>query len=164
VKIIIISLKYHPGHYSHIIAFNSLFNEIGLKCSLIINKEFKKLDPSISISSFNDLLLKDDVNLDFTLFLFPTFRNIVEIFRIKIFTKSKIIYVFHEPIDSFYEFYKTGFNFFQIIRLFLINIINIFTIIFSNFIILPSNRAFGIFEKKYKIWNKNNNHKKMKKK
>ena len=155
MKSIIISLKYHPGHYSHIVAFNSLFKDIGFSCSLIINKDFKKLDPNISTFSVNDFFTRSDVNLNFTLFLFPTLRNIIEIFKVKIFTKSKIIYVFHEPIDSYYEFYKAGFSFFQILRLFFINIINIFTISFSNYIILPSNKAFSTFEKKYKIWNKN---------
>jgi len=155
INAIIISLKYHPGHYSHIKAFFALFHDIGVSCQLVVNNNYRKLDSTISNSSLNELLIRRDKKFDYALFLFPHIRNIFEILKIKLFSKSKIIYVFHEPISSYNEFYKSGFSFWGIIKLFVINLVNVITVVLSYKIILPSSKALKIYKEKYKFWNKN---------
>jgi hypothetical protein len=153
MKVIIVSLKYHPGHLSHIIAFSKIFREIGVECSLLIHEEFKKLDPTISPLIVNSLSLTDKNRVSPAFFLFPTLGNLREIIKIKIFTGARVTYVFHEPINSYKEFHKAGFNYLQLLRLFFVNLVNKITVLMADHIILPSNRAISIYELSYRKFN-----------
>jgi hypothetical protein len=153
LKACIVSLKYHPGHFSHLTANYLLFKELGIDSLLLINEEFKKLDLENSLNIINQITLSQYCNYKVVIIWFPNLRNIIELLKFKIFGKANIVYVFHEPINSYLDFYKSGFNCFKILTLFFVNAINIFTILFCSHIILPSKKALDIYQKKYKFWN-----------
>ena len=152
-KALIISLKYHPGHFSHLIAYYSLLKDIGYNSHLYINKKFANLDIDSSYNKIYDISILDYKKFDIVIFLFPSFKNILEIIKFRILSSSKIIYLFHEPIISYNEFYKSGFNIFYLIKLFFIDTINKFLIFLSSKIILSSVKALNVYNKKYNFLN-----------
>ena len=152
-KVLIVSLKYHPGHYSHLIAYYSLLQDLGYDSYLLINNKFADLDKESAYNKLYNMPISNYKKFYLVIFLFPSLKNILEIIKFKIFSSSKIIYLFHEPINSYNEFYKTGFNTFQIIILFFIDIINKITIFLSDKLILPSKTALSVYKKKYNLWN-----------
>ena len=147
-KVAVISFKFHPGHYSHLIAFYSLLKELYFSPVLYVNKKFDSLDTLNIFKKIHFLQFNQYHEYDVAFFLFPSLRNVLEILKFRAFSSVKIIYVFHEPINSYYDFYKSGFGFFQIFKLFIIDLINIFVILFSDKIILSSNTAFSVYYKK----------------
>lgn len=153
-KIAIISLKYHPGHYSHLIASYQLLESCGFNCVLYVNKKFNSLDSSNYFNKVNKIQINEYKDYKFAIFWFPSIRNIFDILKFKLLGKTKIVYVFHEPIDSYSDFYNSGFNFIKICKLFLIDIFNKITLLFSNHIILPSQKALKVYKKKYTRFNK----------
>ena len=146
-KVLIVSLKYHPGHYSHLIAYYSLLQDLGYDSYLLINNKFADLDKESAYNKLYNMPISNYKKFYLVIFLFPSLKNILEIIKFKIFSSSKIIYLFHEPINSYNEFYKTGFNTFQIIKLFFIDIINKITIFLSDKLILPSKTALSVYKK-----------------
>lgn len=153
-KAAIISLKFHPGHYSHLIANYHLLRQCDVECVLYVNTKFNDLDTTSSINKVNNLFLSDYKEYDFAFFWFPSHLNLLEIFKFRILGSAKIVYVFHEPIENYNVFYKSGFNLLKLSKLFLIDIINKLTITFASHVILPSEKALSIYEKKYYRFNK----------
>jgi len=150
---VIVSLKYHPGHYSHLIAYYSLLKDIGYDSHLYINKKFAHLDVDNSYNKIYDISILNYKKFDIVIFLFPSLKNILEIIKFRVLSSSKVIYLFHEPIISYNEFYKSGFNIFHLIKLFFIDTINKFIIFLSSKVILSSKKALNVYKKKYNFLN-----------
>ena len=75
--------------------------------------------------------------------------------KFKISKKTQLIYVFHEPFDSFINYYKSGFKLFKIVKMSLVNLISLVTTLLCNTIILPSKKAVNLYKKKGVFFNKN---------
>ncbi len=156
MNVLIVSLNFNPGHFSHLIANYNLFLDCGFKPYLYINKTFNKMDESHKYEIVNDFeQIKKLKTVDVAVFWFPSFFNIVEIIRLRMLYDSKIVYVFHEPFDSIKNYYSSGFGAKKILKIFLVNLINIIVTIFAHKIILPSSKAFNLYKKKYTFFNKN---------
>jgi len=156
MNVLVVSLKFNPGHFSHLIANYNLFLDCGFKPYLYVNKSFNKMDETHKydkINSFN--IVRKLKTVEAAVFWFPSFLNIIDIIRLRIIYKSKIAYVFHEPFDSIKNYYSSGFSFKKIFKIFLINVINIIVVILAHKIILPSSKAFNLYKKKYAFLNKN---------
>lgn len=147
MKAIVVSLKFNPGHVSHMIASYKQLNELGYETFFYISKKFLEFLPS----DFSNkcILWGDETPKDISVafFLFPSHFNIYEIIRLKIKYKTKIIYVFHEPIDKYKEYILSGYSQFQTIKRRLINFINIITVRMANVVILPSRKALTKYDK-----------------
>jgi glycosyltransferase involved in cell wall biosynthesis len=156
MNILIISLNFNPGHFSHLIANYKLFEDCGLTPYLYINKALNHMDKGNKFNKINNQgELRKLKKISIAIFWFPSLRNIIEIIRLRIFFKSKIIYIYHEPFDSIKSYYKAGFGFKRIIEIYLINLVNIPVILFSHIIVLPSVAALSLYQKKYTFLNKN---------
>ena len=154
-KCLIVSLKYHAGHWSHIVATYSLFNELGYDTYLHVNREFVSSKVGDEFRICNNLTLSDYKRYKTVIVLFPNVKNTWEICKLKIFGNVKILYLFHEPVDNYISFYRSGFTLLQLIKLFFINQFNKFTAYISTIILLPSNTSFLTYSRDYKYLNRN---------
>jgi hypothetical protein len=156
MKAIIVSLKFNPGHFSHLVANYKLFMDSGFTPYMFVNRLFNQMDERNEFHKINYIKeLKALKKIDTAVFWFPSLRNIFEIMRLRIFFKSKIIYIYHEPFDSIINYYKSGFRFKKILKICLIHLVNIPTIMLSDSIVLPSEASFSLFKKKYTYLNNN---------
>lgn len=153
---IIVSLNFNPGHFSHLIANYKLFKDAGISPCLFINKSFNRMDEE---NEFTKINTSHELNtlepIDIAVFWFPSLRNIMEILRLRFKYNSKIIYIYHEPFDSIRNYYNSGFRFKKILKICLINIVNIPVILLSHRIVMPSKASFALYEKKYAHLNNN---------
>lgn len=152
---LIVSLNFNPGHFSHLIANYKLFEELDYKPFLFINDSFTKMDVDNKYDKIYNLNNFKKTEIGVAVFWFPSLNNIWQIVKLNIFFKSKIVYVFHEPFDSFKNYYKSGFGVIKILKIFLINLLNILILFLSDSVILPSNSSLLLYKKKYKWINKN---------
>lgn len=159
MNVLIISLNFNPGHFSHLVANYKLFEDSGFISHLYINKSFNQMDEKDEFRKINKPReLHKLKEIKAAVFWFPSLKNIIEIIRLRIFFKSKIIYVYHEPFDSIKNYYNSGFRFKKIVKICLINVVNIPIILLAHKIILPSASALSLYEKKYTLLNKNYAH------
>jgi hypothetical protein len=157
-KALIVSLNFNPGHLSHLIASYKQCKEIGYEPYLYINEKFKYYihDTTIQYYTYGNLPDKFHKNDFLIIFWFPSTRNIIELLKFKIKSKSQFCYVFHEPFDSLANYYKSGFSIPKILRIIVINLISLLTVSLSTLILLPSQKAHSLYLKnKLKIFNKN---------
>ena len=153
---LIVSLNFHPGHFSHLVANYKLFEDAGLVSHLYVNKLFNKMDENKEYRKLNSSSEFDKLkDIGVAVFWFPSLKNILEIIRLKLLFKAKIIYVYHEPFDSIKNYYNSGFRFKKILKICLINLVNMPVLFFSNKVILPSQSSLALYEKKY-TWLNNN--------
>jgi hypothetical protein len=148
---LIVSLKFNPGHFSHLIASYKILESLGYTPYLYIDEKFNKMDEENlyrKVNSSSQLSELGDVDVSF--FWFPSLKNIPEIFKLKRSSNSKIIYVYHEPFDSWLNYYNAGFGIVKIFRIWLINLVNLLILSLSNEVILPSPVSLKLYEKKYK--------------
>jgi glycosyltransferase involved in cell wall biosynthesis len=154
MKALVSSLNFNPGHFSHLVANYKLFEDLGFKPYLFINRALSIMDTNDMYDKVYDLKGFSKADIQIAVFWFPSLNNIIQIIKLKLFFKSRIIYVFHEPFDSFINYYMSGFGFFKICKIYLINLVNILTIFLSDSVVLPSNSAISLYKKKYKYFNK----------
>ena len=145
MNVLIISKKFHPGHYSHLIAYYHLFEEIGYNPILFLHKDYNKYDENGIYKKINSIKYLDVNNVFYSFFCFPHHTNLFLALKLKLVYNSKILYLFHEPFDSIHNYYNTGFTIIKIIKIILIDIFNIIFLLLTNFIILPSNKSLRQF-------------------
>ncbi len=155
MKTVIISLNFNPGHFSHLIANYKLYQDLGEDPVLYVDSQFIKMDENGAYEKITSLSEIDGGKVKNSVFWFPSLKNIGEIIKLKYKYKSKIAYVFHEPFDSVKNYRNGGFSWSKIAKVYLINLVNIFTIILSDAVILPSDKAYELYKKNYKKFNSN---------
>lgn len=156
MNVLIVSLNFNPGHFSHLTANYKLFNDLGFKPYLYVNRSFNQMDGKNEFNKINSLYeLKKPRTINAAVFWFPCLRNIFEIIRLRFFYKSKIIYIYHEPFESIKNYYDSGFRFKKIVKICLIHFVSIPVILLSHRIVLPSSSSFSLYKKKYTFLNKN---------
>ncbi len=150
MRALVVSLNFNPGHFSHLVANYKLLEELGYKPYLYIHSSFNEMDPQ---NLYRRINFMKDINkmeaISLSVFWFPSLKNIAEIIKLRLFFHTKIFYVYHEPFDSFVSYYEAGFEPSKILKIYLINIVNIFILILSHQIILPSVSALSLYKKKY---------------
>lgn len=142
---LIVSLKAHPGHVSHLLASYKQCDEIGYEPYLYVAEGFKDFIPS----SFNTIY--DDSskirNVGLVIFLFPNPRNLLLLSRVKRQNKGiKVVYLFHEPLTNLDTYRKSGFTTIQMIKLVLVDVLERITVKTSDLVLLPSKRALDYYE------------------
>ena len=154
-KCLIISLKYHAGHWSHIVATYSLFEDLGYDSCILVNEQFVTDKLKSDYRVCENLNFVDYRLYDIVIVLFPYFKNTLQLLKFKLLGRARLIYFFHEPISSYRLFYNSGFSIVQLLRLFLINQFNKLTTCIVTTIILPSETSFLIYKRNYKYLNGN---------
>lgn len=152
---LIISLNFHPGHVSHMVASYKQCEELGYMASYFVDPGFENYLPK------NSRILKNVINscptTDLAIFLFPSHKNLPLIWKMK--NKGvKVVYIFHEPLSSMSDYRKAGFSYKHLAKLWLINCINQLTVKLSDIILLPSKKAVDFYEKNPLYTNQNYNY------
>lgn len=154
MKALIVSLKFHPGHFSHLIANYKLFSEKNFDTYLYVDPLFNKMDEKEHFQKINSPKeFKKFEKIDVAVFWFPSLKNILEMFRLRFFYGAKIFYVYHEPFDSIKNYYSAGFNVKKIFKICLINLVHVPILLLSHRVILPSPSSYKIYKKKYTFLN-----------
>lgn len=149
---LIISLNFHPGHVSHMVASYRQFEELGYKSVYCVNKGFLNYLPDKSRIRVSGIGKIHEVTV--AIFLFPSHKNLILIRKLKK-NYSKIIYIFHEPLAPLKEYRKAGFSYKYLTKLWIINRISCQTVKWSDVVLLPSKKAFEYYNANPLYQNKN---------
>lgn len=135
---IIISLNFHPGHVSHMVASYRQLEGLGYESVYFVDEGFVSFLPKDSrIRVYG----KDKVvNVFVALFVFPSQKNLLLIRKLKR-QGAKIIYIFHEPLSPLKEYRKAGFSYKYLAKLWVINWISCLTVKWSDAVLVPSRKA-----------------------
>ena len=144
MKAILVSKRFHPGHFSHILANALLFQEANYEVLLDIHPSYEKLESDVNLFTTVDFF--DWLNLsksDVIVIWAPSITAIFLLFFASIRSSATKVYIYHEPFTSFHSYRASGFSFFKTLRVYLISLVNKIICSLSNKIILPSTRAYS---------------------
>lgn len=142
-KILLVSVKFHLGHISHIRAWSESLSKLGHDVYILTNHRLHKIlvDEGISFKIFHRNEKYSGIYL-----LFPSLMNLLVA---SYYRKSKIFFWFHEPINSIMEFRYSGFSLIACLKLVIIDVVNRITAKLSSTVLLPSTKSLEIYKKKY---------------
>ena len=143
MKVLIISLNFHPGHVSHMVASYKQCEELGYESVYYVAPVFKDYLPNGSRIVKHGM--KSCPEADLAIFLFPSQKNLKLIWRMKR-QGTKVVYIFHEPLAPIKEYRKAGFSYIYLAKLCVINRISSLTVKWSNLILLPSRKAVDLYK------------------
>lgn len=140
---LIISLNFHPGHVSHMVASYKQCEELGYESVFYVNPAFIPYLPKSSrIVSAVDCA---HIQADLAIFLFPSQKNLSLIWKLKR-QGTKIVYIFHEPLAPMKVYRKAGFSIKYLAKLWVIDHVSALTVKWSDFILIPSRKAIKYYE------------------
>ena len=140
---LIISLNFHPGHVSHMVASYKQCEELGYESVFYVNPAFIPYLPKSSrIVSAVDCA---HIQADLAIFLFPSQKNLSLIRKLKR-QGTKIVYIFHEPLAPMKVYRKAGFSIKYLAKLWVIDHVSALTVKWSDFILIPSRKAIKYYE------------------
>lgn len=144
MRVCVVSLKFSPGHFSHMIAYAELFRELGHDVFLFLSKDYSKM---IEEQEIPVLFFGEDVHYpeaDFVLFQnVSTINHKVAAHYRK--AGSKILYVYHEPFDSISEYLKEGIK--QAVKAVAAHYFSVKLLKLCNLVIVPSNFALKLYRR-----------------
>lgn len=151
---LVVSLNFNPGHVSHLVASYRQMEELGYDSIYYVNDSFSSFLPP------NERFVTESKGnapkANVVIFLFPSQKNILEIWRQKK-HGAKIIYIFHEPLAPMKVYRKAGFSYKYLAKLWVINQISRLTVKWSDAILLPSNKAVELYRTN-SLYNNDNYH------
>lgn len=140
---LVISLNFHPGHVSHMVASYRQMEELGYESICCVADGFVNYLPKDSRIC---LYGKDELpNASVAIFVFPSQKNLLLIRKLKK-QGTKIVYIFHEPLAPMNVYRKAGFSYKYLAKLWVINRISSLTVKWSDLILLPSNKAVEYYK------------------
>lgn len=152
MKALIISLNFHPGHVSHMVASYKQCEELGYQSIFYVDSEFENYLPHECRMLINGR--HSCPVTDIAIFLFPSQKNLPLIWKMK--RKGvRMVYIFHEPLSPMSDYRKAGFSYKYLAKLWVINRISQWTVKWSDLILLPSRKAVDFYEKNPLYKNRN---------
>lgn len=148
---LIISLNFHPGHVSHLVASYKQCQEIGYEPIYFVNPEFRDYLPSRQRITYSTDTLPE---CDLAIFLFPSLYNLRSICKLKK-HGTKIVYIFHEPLAPLRHYRESGFSYMYLAKLWVIDHVSALTVKWSDIVLLPSNKAIKYYNENPLYQNKN---------
>ena len=150
MKVVIVSMRFNPGHFSHLAATYRLFKEEGCTPLLLVHPKFNDMAAAEGMDCVNDLhALRRLGPIGGAVFWFPSIYNIFLILMLRVLHRAHSVYVFHEPIASFREFRRAGFDGRRLLRIFLVSTVSAVICALVDHIILPSRRAEQAYRARY---------------
>lgn len=151
-KALIISLNFHPGHVSHMVASYRQLEELGYESVYCVADGFV---PYLPKDSKICVYGKDGVaEVSVAVFVFPSQKNLLLIRKLKR-QGAKIIYIFHEPLAPMSVYRKAGFSYKYLAKLWVINRISSLTVKWSDAVLVPSKKAEEFYHANPLYKNKN---------
>lgn len=151
MKTVISSLNFSPGHLSHIVAYAKLFREIGYDVFLWLHKEYKRIIKDIE---FPIIWYPEESIGDTDIILFVNVSTINHKYAQVLKRKgSKVIYLYHEPWESFRQYLKEGIK--QALKATIAHFYSIKLLKNSDLVIVPSKYALNLYKNKDIKYNEN---------
>lgn len=149
----IISLNFNPGHVSHLIAGYMQMKDLGYEPVCLVHQKFVDFLPEkISCAVYG----KDEiVPCDVAMFLFPSEKNLRMMRRLRRKYKTKILYLFHEPLDSLKAYWAAEKSVTHILKTWAVGLVNAVTVRLSDAVILPSEKALRLYDDGSMYFNRN---------
>lgn len=143
MRICISSLKFSPGHISHIKAYVKLFEELGAQVYLLLNKGYLRYFSPTDIYNKVYTTLDDVPAVDYVLFwnVSPSNPTAARYFKKH---GSKVLYMLHEPRDRVSEYLKEGFK--QTIKALMAHELTKTVLRISDGVIVSSEYALKLYE------------------
>ena len=143
MEALIISLNFHPGHVSHMVASYKQCEELGYKSVYYVNPAFTPYLPKDSrIVSVEE---GKRPKADLAIFLFPSQRNLPLMWKLKR-QGTKVVYIFHEPLAPMKVYRQAGFSMKYLARLWVIDHVSALTVKWSDCVLIPSRKAIKYYE------------------
>ncbi len=139
----IISLNFHPGHVSHLVASYKQCEELGYEAVYYVNSQFKEFLPKNSRIIIHGEKYEAP---SLAIFTFPSQKNLSLIWKWRK-LGTKIIYIFHEPLAPLKVYRRAGFSWKYLAKLWVIDRINALTAKWSHAILIPSEKAVEYYKK-----------------
>lgn len=152
-KAVIYSLNFNAAHIAHLLASYQQCEELGYESILCIHQRF---EPYFAGMNIKYVIYKTPLQLkkvDLSLFLFPSLHNIVVAAFQRLFMKTKILYLFHEPLDTIQSYLPYS-NKREIGIILLKHIVSLILVSLSNEILLPSAKSYDLYKRKYSFLNR----------
>jgi len=152
MRVAICSLRFSPGHLSHIVAYAKLFREVSSEIILWLHQDYSKLFSNNQFSvSWYPMEYPENVETLFFLYNASTKNHLVA--REYKFNGTKIIYVYHEPWAGFSEYLKEGFK--QTLKASIAHHFSTKTLKLADLVIVPSNYALRLYKRTDMRYNEN---------
>lgn len=151
MKALIISLNFHPGHVSHMVASYKQCEELGYESTFFVADGFYDFLPKDCRIVTN---VEKPPKADLAIILFPSEKNLPLIWKLK-HKGCKVLYIFHEPLASMKVYREAGFSPIYLAKLRVINHISALTVKWSDIILVPSRKAEKYYEENKLYTNKN---------
>ena len=146
LKVIIVSRSFNPGHYSHLLASYKMLSENNINTFMYHHALFNNMSVIKKERVFNSIFeLKALGKIDFAFFWFPSLKNIIDITLLRLFYRTQVIYVLHEPFESVRAYFSAGFGPLKTFRILIVSLVNYLLVILSDKIVLPSKNSFSTF-------------------
>ena len=151
-KALVISLRFHPGHVSHMVASYMQCEELGYESIYYVDPGFTTYLPKDSKIISSDA--SNRPKADLAIFLFPSQKNLPLIWKMKR-EGTKVVYIFHEPLAPMKVYREAGFSWMYLAKLWVVDHISALTVKLSDIIIVPSRKAVRYYEENKLYTNKN---------
>lgn len=152
MKLLIVGLTQHPGHFSHIVAFYRMGIKCGFDTSVLTYADsVKYLPDNVDVITFGSVLPK----IDAALVSAPSKDNLALFLRLKRKFSTRIAMVFHEPLTSYSVYRKAGFSRWQMLKLRLGNIYESLLVKIADTILLASLKGLSYYDANSSYTNKN---------
>ena len=152
-KALIVSLKFNPGHASHLVASYNQCEELGYNSTYYVASNFLNFLPKDS----RYILYGDNLPTDFDLaiFLFPSQKILPTIWKLRRNKNCKVLYIFHEPVLTFDEFAEAGYTKIQVFLERLKDYVGCLIERSADAVLLPSKKAYNNFKNCSRYRNEN---------
>jgi hypothetical protein len=148
---VVASRKFHPGHFSHLAATCRLLDDSGVDAYMLVHPAYRQLNPGGTdrmLSTWAELRRLG--RIDLLIVWFPSVRALLDIALARILRRTRVVYVLHEPFESFMSYFNAGFGAWKTLRVCIVSVISLLIVMLSTRIALPSAKAVAGFESKYR--------------
>lgn len=148
---IIASHRLTPGHLSHMLANAQLLKDAGYSVAFRWPPGLAALAEdgvALPLARWVDVLALRERGL-YVLWA-PSIQGLLEVIGVRLLTRARVVYVFHEPYTSFRSYRDAGFSFFKACKVSLIHLVNSAIVALSHTIVLPSTNARIAFDRRYR--------------
>ena len=151
MRAVIASLRFHPGHFSQLMATARLLEEAGYDIRFRWHPQFCQMASGKAKTAPETLAkLVKLAQGDAYVLWFPSLKGFLDILVLRLLVRPvHVVYVFHEPYTSFGSYRAAGFSRLKSLKVYLIHLISAATVWLADAVILPSKNAFTAFQLRY---------------
>lgn len=151
MKALMSSRNFNPGHFSHLIANAKLLKQQGYDIFFRWHERFDAMFTGTDGVGEKPaaMCLLDLRAGDLFVVWFPSVAVLFDMLLVRLCTRARIVYVYHEPFESVAAYRGAGFSWKKTLRIVIVSWVNRLLALCAHRIILPSTKAFETYQHKY---------------